>query len=88
MKYNDFKELKYNFQDVMNRTRVQLIKEAAPSSTYYKLLEICVQRIAVEFLQQHNIYNTTYESELIEYLLDDSDFFPNRFSRIIEKTYK
>lgn len=87
MKYQEFKNLKSNFRDVMYRTQVALINEDAPSSTYFILLEKCVKLISIEFLKQHNIYNTTYEKELIEYLLDESDFFPVRFSRICEKTY-
>ena len=87
MRYEEFKNLKSNFNNVMYKTQIKLIQEDAPSNMYFILLEKCVKRISIEFLKEHNIYNTTYEKEMIEYLLDKSDFFPVRFSRICEKTY-
>ncbi len=86
MKYQDLKNLKEDCEVAVEAMKTTFLKnEDGLKGIMFVIRTNIIESMAINFLERHNILNDTNEKNLIDYLLEPSDFMNNGVYRLIDE---
>lgn len=89
MTYKDLTNLKEDCTVAVEAMKMTFLKnEDGLKGMMFVIRTNIIKSMAINFLERHNILNSTNEEALIEYLSEDSDFVNNTLHKLIIKTYE